>query len=110
MRISLRSRLPSKFVAADRVTAGEGQSTSHPDALDVKRPRDGSDRDVTPFASVLRPGTESGPHPSPMGQSREIRHLTSLKLRHLMQQQVDAWSEQNRPGQPPVNLVWIVGL
>lgn len=43
-------------------------------------------------------------------QSREIRHLTSLKLRHLMQQQVDAWSEQNRPGQPPVNLVWIVGL
>ena len=43
-------------------------------------------------------------------QSREIRHLTSLRLRHLMQQQVDAWSAANLPGQPPVNLVWIVGL
>jgi hypothetical protein len=43
-------------------------------------------------------------------QSREIRHLTSLRLRHLMQQQVDAWSVANRPGLPPVNLVWIVGL
>lgn len=43
-------------------------------------------------------------------QSREIRHLTSLRLRHLMQQQVDAWSAANRPGLSVVNLVWIVGL
>lgn len=43
-------------------------------------------------------------------QSREIRHLTSLKLRHLMQQQVDAWSASQRPSASPVNLVWLVGL
>jgi hypothetical protein len=43
-------------------------------------------------------------------QSSEIRHLTSLKLRHLAQEQVDRWSAANRPDQPPVSLLWIVGL